>query len=277
MYNEETKTVIYNEEVYYITQSQVNKELILLSCGITYPDKSYHIIRPKSDVTCIEYVEEGSGTIKVDGKSFSPEAGDSYLLVSGKDHDYFSSATHPWKKYWVNISGSLADSLLRGYQINYNQHLTAFSVKDELLEIIELAKHSSQDQTEAMILCLNKLCFKIYTEVKKREKKYDISDQMMDYLDKYVSKPFKMEMLCKEFSCSEATVLRIFKKAFDATPYACLLNKKIAFAKMALTNTNMSVKQIASYLGFCDAYYFSNAFKKKTNLSPSEWRKTTLR
>ena len=76
-----------SEDVYHIEQEHGNGDLILFYiCGTTYPDKSYRIIRPKSKVYSIEYVEEGAGIVHIDDETFYPQMGDSYLLQVGKDH-----------------------------------------------------------------------------------------------------------------------------------------------------------------------------------------------
>ena len=83
--------------------------------GITYPDARYHIEREHSPLHCLEYVISGEGHIVMEGREYRPKAGDAYLLAAGKDHSYWADADRPWKKIWMNISGSLADSLVAGY------------------------------------------------------------------------------------------------------------------------------------------------------------------
>jgi len=39
-----------------------------------------------------------------------------------------------------------------------------------------------------------------------------------------------------------------------------------------LTNTNLSIKDIASKLNFENAHYFSAFFKSKTNMTPTDFR-----
>ena len=80
------------EELYRINQKSETKDLIRFHlCGTTFPDKSYKIYRPSSAVWCIEYVEEGCGTIHLNEETFFPKAGDSYFLHAGKDHYYYSN------------------------------------------------------------------------------------------------------------------------------------------------------------------------------------------
>ena len=93
-----------NEELYRINQKSETRDLIKFHlCGTTLPDKGYMINRSNSDVWCIEYVEEGCGTVHLNDETFFPKAGDSYFLHSGKNHYYYSDHDDPWKKHFINI------------------------------------------------------------------------------------------------------------------------------------------------------------------------------
>lgn len=52
-----------------------------------------------------------------------------------------------------------------------------------------------------------------------------------------------------------------------------IADKLITEAKVLLQNPDLTVKEIASRLGFLEAPHFSNHFKKHTSLSPVEYRK----
>jgi AraC-like DNA-binding protein len=56
-------------------------------------------------------------------------------------------------------------------------------------------------------------------------------------------------------------------------PYRYALLRKIELAKQLLSETAMSVKEIASYLSFEDEFYFSGLFRQKTGHSPTGYRK----
>ncbi|MCC2686893.1 MAG: hypothetical protein K0R75_3792 [Paenibacillaceae bacterium] len=54
--------------------------------------------------------------------------------------------------------------------------------------------------------------------------------------------------------------------------YQYVLAKKIETAKLMLQDTQLHINEIAMQLGFSDSQYFSNFFKKKTGISPSQFR-----
>ncbi|MFR3482658.1 MAG: helix-turn-helix domain-containing protein [Clostridia bacterium] len=58
------------------------------------------------------------------------------------------------------------------------------------------------------------------------------------------------------------------------TPYAYLLQQKLAAAQNLLQNTTLPVQEIARQLGYDDAHYFSNVFKAQFGVSPRAYRQS---
>ena len=263
------------EEIYRFCQRSENKELIDLSmCGITFPDKNYRIARRGSSHTsCIEYVEEGTGCVHIDSEVFYPSAGDSYFLQQGRSQYYYSDKDRPWKKYFLNFSGKLATSLAEGYGLASHSHFAGLSIKEELLAIIEIAKHGEEDPTARIIAILNRIFLKLRAHARQDGKGKAIEVRMREFLDTKTASKFKIEELCKYVRRSESHAIRTFKQAYGVTPYAYLLEKKLDLAKQLLRDTNLSIREIANKLSFADEYYFSNVFKKRTGMTPSAYRR----
>lgn len=262
------------EELYKINQKSENLDLIKFHlCGTTFPDKNYMINRPLSKVWVIEYVEEGSGTIHINDEVFTPKAGDSYFLHGGKNQHYFSDDKEPWKKHFINISGKLVESLSEGYGISNTVHFPGLNLEHELKEIIAIAKRGDMDNTAELIAILNAIFLKMRSSTKKSDPLLSLGTKMTDFLNTQVTSNFHIDLLCNHIFKSESQTIRIFKNIYGITPYNYVLNKKIDFAKKLLIDTNLSVKEIATKLCFCDEYYFSNLFKKKTGISPLQYKK----
>lgn len=263
-----------NEEIYRINQESDTKDLIKFQlCGTTFPDKNYKINRSKSQIYCIEYIEDGSGTVRMDDEIFYPGAGDSYFLHAGKSQHYFSSRENPWKKHFVNISGKLVDHLAEGYGISNVAYYEGLDLGNEIKRIIEIAKKEETHHTSELISILNEIFLKMHDHIKDTDDFSGLGAQMKDFLNTQITTKFHIELLCKHISKSESQTIRLFKKIFGITPYTYVLEKKIGFAKKLLVDTSLSVKQIANKLCFADEYYFSNIFKEKVGMTPSQYRK----
>ena len=267
-----------NEELYRINQKSDTKDLVKFSlCGTTFPDKNYKINRPASEVYCIEYIEEGCGTVHIGNETFFPKAGDSYFLHAGQDQYYFSDRESPWKKHFINISGKLVENLVEGYGLSQVYHFEGLDVSGELKRIIEIAKKGDIDHTPELISILNEIFIKMHTSTKRTDAFAGLGASMKDFLNTQVTSKFHIELLCRHISKSESQTIRLFKKIFGITPYTYVLSKKIEFAQKLLIDTNLSIKEIATKLCFADEYYFSNIFKEKTGKTPTEYRKERTR
>jgi AraC-like DNA-binding protein len=67
-------------------------------------------------------------------------------------------------------------------------------------------------------------------------------------------------------------LLHAFKLSTGVSPHHYRLEAVIRRAKELLENTDLSVKAVAAMLRFSDQYYFAKFFKRKTGITPSDWR-----
>ena len=51
-----------------------------------------------------------------------------------------------------------------------------------------------------------------------------------------------------------------------------IIQKKTEVASFFLTDTNLSIEEIADRLGYSDAHNFTRSYKKQTGLAPSMYR-----
>ena len=66
---------------------------------------------------------------------------------------------------------------------------------------------------------------------------------------------------------------KLFKAHYGVTPMEFLNAQKIFFIKELLRDKNNSLEEIAEKTGYCDSGYLCRIFKKKTGMTPGEYRK----
>jgi AraC-like DNA-binding protein len=64
-----------------------------------------------------------------------------------------------------------------------------------------------------------------------------------------------------------------FAKLAGITPGAFLESRRLELATRLLARPGLGLKQIARQLGFCDEFHFSRRFKRRTGLSPRDYRR----
>ncbi|HEY4784803.1 MAG TPA: helix-turn-helix transcriptional regulator, partial [Bacteroidales bacterium] len=84
------------------------------------------------------------------------------------------------------------------------------------------------------------------------------------------------EAIAKSLNIGYSWFRRMFKQYTGLAPAQYQLQLKIQIAKELLMDPNLSIKEIAFRLNFNSHYHFSNIFKEKTGLSPSNFRKISL-
>ena len=89
----------------------------------------------------------------------------------------------------------------------------------------------------------------------------------------YPEKQHTIESLAKEVSLSNSQFQRLYNKQFETSCKQDIINAQIEKAKILLDTTNMTVNEIAVKCGYNTAVCFMRQFKKKTEYTPSEYRK----
>lgn len=72
----------------------------------------------------------------------------------------------------------------------------------------------------------------------------------------------------------EAQLRRIFKPLIGTSPVRYIIAVRIGAAKNLLTDTNLSVAEIAHRTGFADEYYFIRQFTREVGITPGRYRRT---
>ena len=71
------------EDLRFFYTEGVRAPFLVELAGISYCDGSYYCERESSDVTVVEYVIRGRGTVLCDGRQYAPGEGDVYILHQG--------------------------------------------------------------------------------------------------------------------------------------------------------------------------------------------------
>lgn len=247
-----------------------------LMCGTTYPNKSYLINRPASDISCIEYVISGMGHVQIDGKELTLRAGDTYYLPEGHDHFYYADKKDPWKKIWINFSGRFSSELARLCGLEEVYAIPALDTSDLLQKLQYYAVHqepeyAAESCTALMMQLFHRMARRVYTPAQEPQAPVR---KMLLYLEQHAAEPITLEQIAAACGKSPSQAERLFRTETGIPLYRYALDRKISIARQLLTETGMSVKEIAAYLSFSDEFYFSGLFRRKVGVSPTRYRES---
>ncbi|WP_300910658.1 hybrid sensor histidine kinase/response regulator transcription factor [uncultured Bacteroides sp.] len=80
-----------------------------------------------------------------------------------------------------------------------------------------------------------------------------------------------IEMLCEQIGISRANLYRKIKALSELSPAELIRNKRLEVSLRYLRDTDMSVSEVATLLGFNTHSYFSNSFKSFYGFTPTEF------
>ena len=104
--------------------------------------------------------------------------------------------------------------------------------------------------------------------------KHQRMEKAREYIDAHITNPdLSVQSVARTFKMSESHFRYSFKSMHNMSPTQYIQQKRICLAKSLLRETNDSLTYIAESIGYSSIYYFSEAFKKEFECSPSEYRK----
>lgn len=93
-------------------------------------------------------------------------------------------------------------------------------------------------------------------------------------LEDYSGSDQSIEELANKLGCSSRHLRRAFKNEFHVSPVQYLQTRRLLLAKSLLTDTHLSVLDVAMASGFGSLRRFNDVFKKQYKLVPTKLRKT---
>jgi two-component system response regulator YesN len=98
-------------------------------------------------------------------------------------------------------------------------------------------------------------------------------DKVCDYLNENYMNDINLEDISQQAGFSKYYFSKIFKKYKNRNFIDYLIQLRIKKVKELLESTNLCIKEISEKVGYCDANYFTNLFKKVTGQTPTAYRK----
>lgn len=231
-------------------------------------------------------VTDGVLYIADDEREYVIEKG-SYLLMSPtmKQYGYRSGAC---SFYWMHFSPAVPYETLYSERQTTEQDALSLSVplsgKLQSLErmVILMKQLQDSDKRYGMRSLNNFTAGVILAELSAQSfvaRKYsnaDNSPQLYNDICEFIAlniyNDLKVADVADYFGYNEKYLTTYFKKWAKVSMKQFMIQRKMEYAKAELTETNHSVAQIGYTLGYSDPHNFSNAFKKETGLTPSEYR-----
>lgn len=155
-----------------------------------------------------------------------------------------------------------------------------FSRQEELLDktkwLSELSRISFSDvaSLDQLISGIVQLIHEVYRQnsLYPSSGREDLAQMIHDYLKAHFAEDITLNTISRQFALSPPYIVTLFKKQYGTTVVEYLTDLRIDYACQALKHSDVAAAEIGSAAGYHDAAYFYRVFKKKTGLTPSQYR-----
>ena len=222
-------------------------------------------------------VIRGMGQLTIENKKYNLMPNDVFILPKGMPHSYQSDPNVPMGTVWCEFIGGDSHVLLERIYKENGPILHGICLKTAT-SICAMLDESSLVEHYDGAVSLYSLLVNLWQHISKQKQgKLELIptnglDRIEAYIYANIKKPIQNQILAEKCGVSIQYFLRIFKEQFGKSPQIYIQEKRIDLAKVALTQTELTLQEIALDLGYCNASHLIRRFKQVTGLKPLEYK-----
>ncbi len=168
--------------------------------------------------------------------------------------------------------------------INLNKNFYIFLDKNNVSSTMKeiIARTSDKDSYEKFYY-INLLIQKLFIDISHCTS-LDISektgvvyvDTALLYINSHFTHKLSVAEIARHAKTSEVYLQRLFKRMYGKSVHDIIIEKRITMAKHLLTNSILSISEIAEQCGFCGREQMIYNFHKYENCSPSNYKRKNV-
>ncbi len=257
------------------------KSLYITDIGY-FPNAQFHSRERKKGCKqfILIYCTKGEGWYSINEKKYTLKANQLMILPPQKAHKYGADNHNPWSIYWIHFAGDNAATIVHhlqrngGYEAINTKHTEERNILfDKLFSLLEIA--DNMDNMLDAYLSFPYYLISFRQSVLKEnnlQNDYNPIDQSIAFMKTKLNTSVALKELADHVSLSVSHYSTLFQQKTNNSPINYFLFLKMQYACQYLENTSLSIKQIASEIGYDDPFHFSRTFKNVIGVSPKGFR-----
>ena len=261
-----------------------SKPLIVTSCG-NYKVKNRAEVRtsrPKGrkDYQLL-YIAAGQGHFFINGQERVVSAGNIVVYLPGQPQEYVYFKDDKTDVYWVHFTGSDVERIIDYYNIRLSENIIYIGTSPDYQwlfgQIIQEMQLCRPRFEELISLLLRNIFILISRNLIGANRADNSLENEVELAMHYFRENYRSEVNVEDYALSRgmsaSNFYRVFKQISGSTPLQFILKLRLSNAQNLLENSNLTIAEIASAVGYENPLYFSRLFNKHIGVSPSEYRK----
>ena len=227
------------------------------------------------------YIVEGSGkfTSASLGRWVPVRRGSMILLFPGEWHSFRPDKDTGWKEYWIGFSGQDVDNKISEGSFSKESPVQQVGSHDGIVGLYREAMDTAARQESGFQQVLGGIAVHLLGLAHSYARQDDYRSAEISGLigrakelidERYLT--ITAEEVAEELNMGYSNFRKVFKWYTGFPPARYILDVRINKTKERLASTSLSVKEVASQMGFDNYEYFFTAFKRFTGMTPAEYR-----
>ena len=244
------------------------------------------------DHTLIHIVTSGRGSLHMAGGVHLVKAGDLFMIPAGCVSYYQADRTDPWSYVWLGFEGAWGDAAMEEAGLSADHPVARLNEFDNLMVILEHMDALMFERDAYLGLmsgALAVLRLLLRAAAVKPDEPGAPADEaalprvderlaaLVRLLDERYPEPLTVQGLARDLGMSRASLAERFRRLKGCSVKAYITRLRMERACMLLSDSSRSIRSVAESCGYDDPLFFSRVFKRARGLSPSAYRKQTLR
>src|SRR6185437_8840194 len=231
----------------------------------------------------IIYITTGNGVFEsASCQQQTIKEGTILFLFPGEWHCFKPDVQTGWDEFWVGFNGIFIEHLVQQHFLSGKNPVFEIGLSENIIQlftdIIDITKAELTGYQPLVAGIVMHLLGKIHSLTKQQlytgdEATESIINKARIIFRTNIDQDINIEKIATELCVSYAWFRKVFKIYTGIAPHQYLIQLKIRKAKMLLTDSSKSIKEIAFSLNFESPFYFSKLFKEKAGVSPDVYRK----
>ncbi len=200
--------------------------------------------------------------------------GELLLIPPGTAYCFGTDANRPgYRKLVLEISGRNLEQELRTLNLIRPVHRKGVNSAELAVRIRELGSRMDEGAAHFAEL-VGRTTELLYTFRENRRKRTGGRfRRAQDVIETSLSEAVNVGHLAERLHIARSTLGRLFRQETGSSPREYWIRRKFHRACYYLSGTDLSIKEIAALLGYSSQFHFSGEFRKRSGLSPREYRK----
>ncbi|HEV7717822.1 MAG TPA: AraC family transcriptional regulator [Arsenicitalea sp.] len=257
------------------------------SGGIEHAERSDYswsgLKRGLTPFVVIQHTLSGQGMLDFQGRAVPLGPGDTMLVTIPHDHRYYLERGGDWRFFYLVLSGQEV-MRLAGEVIAAGGPILRLSPRalDRLAAcLLALLDGEADAPGEASSLAYRAIMALVDDVLSANPVVDDAVHaewllRVNAHIERHLAEPLTVERLAGVAGMSRAHFVRRFSRAAGAPPSEYVFRTRMARASRLLQATQLPVLEIATACGFLDPNYFTKAFRRAFDVSPTEFRLSGL-